>query len=463
MTDEKTLQSLDALYNPKSVALIGASREEGTVGNGLLKNMLGQTMYPSKGKKYEGKIYPVNPKADEILGQKCYHSVSEIQDQVDLAVIMVNSKFVPLVLEECGKKGVKTVIIISAGFSEVKNYDGEKQLVDIAKKHGMRILGPNCLGFLNCTNGLNASFAPSIPSAGNVAFVSQSGAIVDAVIDMVTTYSFGFSSMVSIGNQCDIEITELIEYYAKDPNTEVITGYVESLRDGKKFIEVCKEVSKIKPIVLIKSGKSSKGSQAAASHTGKLAGSHEIFEAACKQAGVLLVDTIEELFDISLVAACAPKLEKNAVAIITNAGGCGVLATDYCEDIGLDMCEFSQETFDILNASPIMNQTYSRHNPLDIIGDAGPARYEIALKCAIKDPNVYGIIVLETLQTTTKPLETAKVILDASKTTKKPIICAIIGGEYSKPGIDFLEQNGMVVFTEAQKAVKAMKFLLNKR
>lgn len=463
MLDEKTFQSLEALHNPKSVALIGASREEGTVGNGLIKNMLGQTMYPSKGKKYEGKIFPINPKADEMMGLKCYHSILEVPDSVDLAVIMVNSKFVPLVLEECGKKQVKTVIIISAGFSEVKNYDGEKQLVDIARKYNMRILGPNCLGFINCTNGLNASFAPSIPSAGSVAFVSQSGAIVDAVIDMVTSYSFGFSSMVSIGNQCDIEITELIEYYEQDPNTKVITGYVESLKDGKKFLEVCKKVSKTKPIVLIKSGKSARASLAAASHTGKLAGSHEIFEAACKQAGVLLVDTIEDLFDFSEAAACAPRLEKNAVLIITNAGGCGVLTTDYCDDEGLGLCDISKETIETLDKSPVMNQTYSRRNPLDIIGDAGPARYELALKAAIADPNVYGILVLETLQTTTKPLETAKVILDASKTTKKPIICAIVGGDYSKPGIDFLEQNGMVVFTETQKAVKAMKFLLHKR
>ncbi len=318
-------------FKPRNVAVIGASREEGKVGNAVLTNLLkGTTRQMMSAKGFEGNIYPINPKSDEILGLKCYPSITDVPEDVDLAVIIIPSKFVPSVMKELPSKNVKTAIIISAGFSE-GGPDGaelEKQVLETAKANNIRIIGPNCLGIMRTHNNLNASFADIMPPKGPISFVSQSGALCTAVIQYSYEEDIGFSNFVSIGNKSDVDDADLLEYFAEDPETKAIALYVESLKDGQKFMKTAKEVIKEKPIVVLKSGRTESGAKAASSHTGSLAGSDVAYEAAFKQSGIYRVYTISELFDIAKALGYQPPAKGNNIAIITNAGGPGVMAAD---------------------------------------------------------------------------------------------------------------------------------------
>lgn len=454
------MAGLGRLFAPKSVALIGVSTKKEGAGYGVLRNMLAQCLYPCTARPYQGKLSIVHPKARSIEGVRCYASLAQIKGGVDLAIIMLPAKMVPDVLRDCAKARVRYAVIISAGFSEVGNTALEDEIAAIARDAKIRIVGPNCLGIIVPPSRLNASFSPAMPPSGRVGFISQSGAIVDAVIDFATLRPVGFSAMLSVGNQADLSVTDLLEHLGRDPHTKMIAGYLESVGDGRRFLSVCRNVSRRKPIVLIKSGRSDRGSHAAASHTGRLAGSYDVFAAACRQAGVLLVDTIEELFDAMEVLSLEKRSKKRkGVGIITNAGGIGVLATDYCEQFTVPLARYPRSLFRALDRSKHMHPAYSRHNPLDIIGDADAARYHAALRAVLSKREVGVALVLLTLQTTTQVIGTAREIVRVRKKFKKPVVCAFVGGSYTLDGVEHLRKHNVPVFTEVQRAVRALSFL----
>lgn len=458
--------NLEKLFNPKSIAVIGASRNTESVGYGILKSLTrGCVLSSEYCRSFAGKIYPVNPKADYILGAKCYNSIGDIEDYIDLAVIAVPAKIVPSVLRECGKKNVPFAIIISAGFAEIGE-EGEKlqeQILKIAEESRIRIIGPNCLGIIRPSNNLNASFAPTMPPEGPVGFISQSGALADSIIDWAVEERYGLSALISYGNRADLDVHDFIEFMAEDEKTKAIAIYLEGLKDGRKFMEVCRRVSKKKPIIVLKGGKTESGSKAISSHTGSLAGSYNIYKAAFKQSGVVIAETVEELFDLAKALAYQPPCKKNSIAIVTNGGGCGVLCADHCEEFGVHLAELKKSTIKKLDNTGKMHPAYSRRNPLDIIGDALPERYEAAINILLEEDYIHGLIVIQTLQTMTDPKEDAmKVIQAKEKFPEKPIICTYMGGLYSKRGGMILEANGIPDFNDIRKAASAMKALIER-
>ncbi len=462
----KKKETLEKLFNPKSIALIGASRDPSSVGQGVLKNLIEGSYFKSESAKpFLGKIYPINPNAKEVLGLKCYKSVQDIKESIDLAIIAIPSKFVPLIIEQCGQKKIQFVIVLSAGFREIGEEGQilENQMLETAKKYGIRIVGPNCLGIISPANSMNASFGVTMPPNGDIAFISQSGAIADSVLDWAIENRYGFSNILSYGNGADLNVCDFIDYFGNDKNTRAIAIYVEGINDGKRFIEIAKEVSKKKPIIVLKSGKSSAGSKAAASHTGSLAGSYEAYKAAFKKCGITLADSVEELFDYSKTLAQMPVCKNEGIVIITNAGGVGVLATDYCEMFDVKMSNLTDETLKKLEDTGKMHPAYSKRNPLDIIGDALPERYEAALFTVLKEPYINGAIVVQTLQTMTDSVEDAKVVIKAKKTfPQKPILCTYMGGHFSSGGVKLLEENKIPDFNDPIKAVKSIKALMNR-
>ncbi len=458
---------LDTALNPKSIAIVGASRDENSVGHGILKSLVtGGVLQSRYCRSFRGKIFPINPKADYILNLKCYASVKEIKEDIDIAVIAVPAKIVPSVMKECIDRKVKVCVVISAGFSEVGE-DGRKlqnEILDIANKSNIALIGPNCLGVIRPFKSLNASFAPTMPPAGNVAFVTQSGALADSIIDWSVEQRYGFSSLISIGNRAQLDIPDYLEWLDKDPETKAIAIYSEGISDGKRFIEVASKVGVKKPIVILKAGKSVVGTRAVSSHTGNLAGEYRVYEAAFKKAGVHVARNIEELFDLAKTLANLPKCRENAVAIVTNGGGAGVLCADHCEKYGVNLVQLKKSTIEKLDASGKMHPAYSRANPLDIVGDALPDRYQAAVEILLNEDYISGLIVIQTLQTMTNPEEDAKIVVEARKRYRnKPIICAYMGGLFSHKSRDVLEFNGIPDFNEVEKAARAMKSLIDKK
>ncbi|HIE08370.1 MAG TPA: hypothetical protein EYP65_00805 [Armatimonadetes bacterium] len=336
---EKSALPLDLLFKPRGVAVVGASRSPEKVGHAVVKNLL-------DGGRGRIKVYPVNPKAEEILGLRCYPSVLEVEGEVDLAVVVVPAPAVPSVIEECGERGIRFAIVISAGFKEAgpEGAERERQLKEVAKRAGVRIVGPNCLGILTPTYGLNASFAPFMPPPGNIALISQSGALLDALLDWSLNERIGFSKVVSFGNRADLDESDFVAYLGDDEETRVILCYLESIEDGRKFVEVASEAARKKPILVIKAGVSERGARAASSHTGSLAGSAAAYQAAFKQAGVIQAGSVEELFSLAEAFSRQPPPKGRRIAVVTNAGGPGVLATDAAEREGLEMAQFEPET-----------------------------------------------------------------------------------------------------------------------
>ena len=449
------------IFNPRSIAVIGASNNPRSVGYGIVKNLKEGGSYITKfNKPFKGKFYAVNPNADYVLGLKSYPSIRKIKDKIDLVIIAVRSSIVPKVMKECASKKVKVVIIISAGFAEY-NKEGKKLqefIVKIARKSKIKLVGPNCLGIINTKLGMNASFAPVMPPQGAVAFVTQSGALADSVIDWSIDKNYGFSKLVSIGNAAQLNINDYLKYLSKDKDTKSIAVYIESIKEGRNFMKVAKASKK--PIIIIKAGKTSSGKSAVSSHTGNLAGSYEVYKAAFKQCGAYMVDTVEELFDTAKALAYLPKC-KNNIGIITNGGGCGVLTADYCEEFGINLARLKKDVVRKLDKSKKMHPAYSRRNPLDIVGDALPERYEVAISSMLSSRDVKGLIVLQTLQTMTDPVGNAKVILKARKRyPKKPIICVYMGGKFTMDGRRFLEAHNIPVYDDPRKAALAMKALV---
>jgi acetyltransferase len=457
--------NLDKIFNPRSVAVIGASRQDGSVGYGLLKNLISGSTFPTKhATPFPGKIYAVNPNAQEILGIKCYPSIKEISDKIDLAIIAVPAKIVPQVVKACVEKRVGGLIIVSAGFAEVKEGKAlQEEVVNILKNTEIPMIGPNCLGVIRPSAKLNASFAPAMPLKGNVAFVSQSGALVDSIIDWAIEDQYGFSTVISYGNKAIIDSADLLDWLKNDNETRAIALYVESISDGKKFMKIAKNVAKIKPVVVLKGGVTSEGNKAASSHTGALSTDSRLYEAAFKQSGVIQTESIEDLLDIAKALANQPSCKENGIVIVTNGGGAGVLCADKCEQLGIKLVEISQRAIKKLDASGKMHPAYSRRNPLDLVGDALPERYEVAIKTLIEEPNIYGLIVIQTLQTMTNPIEDAKIVINIHKDNPdKPIICVYMGGKYSKESRHLLEQNGIPDYNDLTKASRAMHALIKR-
>ncbi|MEM2478163.1 MAG: acetate--CoA ligase family protein [Thermoproteota archaeon] len=410
---------LEAFLNPRSVAVIGASREEKKVGHRILRNLINSG--------FKGDIYPVNPNADVILGYKCYKSVVEIEEDVDLAVISVPAKSVLEVVEECGRKGIKGVVVISAGFSETGR-EGlvlEKQLVSKCREYGIRLQGPNCLGIINSRIGLNASFAPTSPIPGNISIVSQSGALGSAILNWAGFNNMGLASFISVGNEADLTIADFLEAFIEDENTRAVGVYIEGVKNGERFLEVAKRLSRKKPLVILKSGTTEVGVKAVSSHTGSLAGSDVAFSAACKKTGALRVETMRELFDLLFAFQDQPLPKGKNVLVITNGGGPGVLAVDACEKLGLNLPLLERDLIEDLRKR--FPPHASLGNPLDVLGDADENRYRIALESALKSNIVDSIILILTPQAMTPSEEVARVIAETGKTAEKPILASFMG------------------------------------
>ncbi|MBI2545556.1 CoA-binding protein [Candidatus Woesearchaeota archaeon] len=459
-------QGLSSLFNPRTIALIGASRDPKSVGYGLAKNLLeGCVMRCRYCAPFLGKVFLVNPFADKILGASCHRILAQVKEQIDLAIIATPAPLVEDQVDACIKKRVKGVIIISAGFAEfsAQGRESQERIVKKLRRAKIPLIGPNCLGIIRTSTHLNASFAPSMPPKGNVAFVSQSGALADSIIDWAIEESYGFSSIVSLGNSADRDVSDFIEYFAEDLETKVIALYIESIRDGRRFLKVAGSVSKKKPIIVLKAGKTLRGVKAISSHTGNLAGDYDIYKAAFRQAGVVLAESVEEMFDIAKVFATQPVPKKNAIAIVTNGGGPGVLCADYCSEFGINLVELDKATIKELDRSGVMHPAYSRANPLDIVGDALPVRYKAALDILLAQDYIAGLIVIQTLQTMTEALEDAKIVIAAKqKHPGKPIICTYMGGKFTKSSFRYLEENGIPDYNDVRKSAKAMAALISR-
>lgn len=457
-------QNLDAIFNPGSIAIVGASRDEKSVGHAILRNLAEGCVFNCKYcKPFKGSLYPINPNADEILGVKCYPGLKDVDGKIDLAIIAVPAKIVPSVMRDCAKKGVKGIIIISAGFAEL-GMEGKKlqdEVVKIAKTARIPLVGPNCLGIIRPFASMNASFAPSMPPQGSVAFISQSGALADSIIDWSIEERYGFSTVISYGNHADLDVYDFLEWLGNDGETKAIALYIEGMDDGRRFMEVAKRVSRIKPVVVLKAGKTQTGKNAVSSHTGSLAGSYEVYEAAFKQSNVIIADTVEELFDIAKALAYQLPCKGNAIAIVTNGGGCGVLCADKCSEYGVNVVELKQSTIKKLDESGKMHPAYSRRNPLDIVGDALPERYEIAINTLLGEDYIHGMIVIQTLQAMTNSVEDAKIVIEAHKKfPNKPIVCTYMGGKFSRESIDLLKEHKIPDYNDLSKSAKAMQALV---
>ncbi|MCU0344414.1 MAG: acetate--CoA ligase family protein [Ignavibacterium sp.] len=431
------IKNINRIFHPQSIAVLGANKVKGTVPADILINILKA--------EFKGVLYPVNPKENHISSIKTYKYVIDINDPVDLAVIVYPSSVMHMALEQCGQKGIKSAIIISAGFKEVggQGIEREEQIKEIAKKYGISFIGPNCLGVINTDPSvrLDASFARKMPEEGNIAFISQSGALCTAVLDYAQAKHIGFSKFVSIGNKADISEIDLLYYLKDDPKTKVILMYLEEIGDGPGLMNAARTVIEQaeKPILAIKSGRTSAGASAAASHTGSLAGSDEICDAAFKQSGIIRCDDIEEMFNKAIAFTYQPLPKSNRISIVTNAGGPGVLTTDAAIKCGLELPKFSTETTSILKKS--LPKTANINNPVDVIGDARADRYSVAVSSILKDPNVDGVFVILTPQSMTEIESIATEISHLASQFDKPIYTSFMGEADVAAGIDILQRN----------------------
>lgn len=427
-------QNMDKIFYPKSIAVVGTNNVKGTVPYDILFNILKA--------EFSGIVFPVSPGEKSICSVKAYKYVLDITDPVDLSIIVFPGPVVHLALEQCGQKGIRGVVIISAGFREIgeKGVERERQLKAIAAKYDMSIIGPNCLGIINTDPliNLNASFARQMPEQGNIGFLSQSGALCTAVLDYARAKHIGFSKFISFGNKTDISEIDLIYYLMGDEKTKVILIYLEEVSDGRALMKAARDVTRQsgKPVLLLKSGRTEAGASAAASHTGSLAGDDEIYDAAFKQAGIIRCDNIEEMFNIAIAFAYQPAPASNRVAIITNAGGPGVLTTDAAVRDGLRLAVFSEETTKLYKR--YLPSTANIKNPVDVIGDARADRYNAAMEGAFKDPGVDAVFVILTPQSMTDIETIAREVIKVSAQYQKPVYTSFMGEADVAPGVDLL-------------------------
>jgi acetyl coenzyme A synthetase (ADP forming)-like protein len=443
------MNGIDTFFSPDSVAVIGASANPDKLGYAVVKNLL-DGGYASK-----GTVYPINPSTPEILGFKSYPSVLDVPNPIELAVIVIPYPHVPDALRICGQKRIPSAIVISAGFREAgqEGLERELELVQICHEYNLRLIGPNCLGVIDSYTPLNASFAVGTPPAGPMAFMSQSGALGTAVLDIALAGRLGLSKFVSLGNKADVSEIDLLQTWVKDDHSKVILIYSEGMPNGQEFIRVAREVTRVKPVVAIKSGVTQAGSRAVSSHTGSLAGSEQAYQAAFQQAGILRAESMESLFDMALALGYQPPLNGDRIAIITNAGGPGILATDAMEKSGLSLARFELETIHALEQ--YLPDAASAANPVDVLGDARADRYQFALEQVAKDPNVDGIMVLLTPQAMTEIDATAQAVGSLAQHIHLPILGCFMGEARIQSGIAILTAHGIPNYPFPERAANA--------
>jgi acetyltransferase len=446
--------NLDKIFNPKSIAVIGASDEEDSVGHALIKNLT------ERG--YKGNIYPVNIHKAEILGLKAYPKLEQIPVPVDLAVIAIPAKNVPEIVEQCGKAGIQGIIIISAGFKEI-GPEGkvlEDQISEIKNKYGLRIIGPNCLGIIRPSINLNATFINEMPKPGNMAFISQSGALGTAILDWALHENIGFSNFVSIGSMIDVDFGDLIDYFGTDPKTRSILMYMEGVDDARKFMSAARHFARTKPVIVVKAGKFSESAKAAASHTGSLTGEDMVYDAAFKRAGIVRVDEIADLFNCAEVLGMQPLPKGPNIAIVTNAGGPGVMAIDALIARGGKLAKLSSKTMDKLNS--ILPNYWSRGNPIDILGDAQADRYKAVVELCLKDENIDGVLIIYTPQAVADPAEIAKSIVALYKSQgdyTKTVLTSFMGYGAVEKANSFFNENSIPTYSTPEQAVKTYVYM----
>ena len=450
------MNDIEHIMSPRSIAVVGASNRPGSLGLAVFRNLIDAS--------YQGILYPVNPKSRSIQGVKAYKTLTDIPDEVEMAVLIVPSEHVEGVIEESARKGVKGCIVITAGFKEIggQGVELEKRVKAVAKAHEIRLLGPNCLGAANTNKDvrMNASFASVMPKPGNIAFVSQSGAMCVAVLDYAAGRNMGFSKFLSIGNKADINEVDLLRYLRDDEDTKVIIMYLEDITDGHAFIEVARDITLTagKPILALKVGRSPEGARAAASHTGSMAGSDSAYDAIFMQGGILRVEGVSELFNYALAFSTQPLPKGNRVAIVTNSGGPGIMATDALVRPGITLAALSEETKKKLREK--LPPTASVNNPVDVIGDADAKRYEAAIRYTLEDENVDSAIVILTPAATAEILETAQIVPRVAKDVKKPILCSFMGLVDVSDGIEYLAQNGIPNYVFPEEASRTMAAMI---
>lgn len=446
-----TRRDLDVFFKPKSVAVIGATEREGHVGRSVLWNLISSP--------FGGTVYPVNSKRTSVLGIRAYPDVASLPEVPELAVVVTPAATVPGVIEECARVGVQGAVVISAGFRESgpQGLELEQQILAAARPAKMRIIGPNCLGVMCPVTGLNATFAQTVARPGTVAFVSQSGALCTAILDWSLREQIGFSAFISAGSMLDVGWGNLIDYLGDDPNTRSIVVYMESIGNARSFLSAAREVALNKPIIVIKAGRTEQAAKAAASHTGSLTGSDDVLEAAFRRVGVLRVNSIADIFYMTEVLANQPRPKGPKLAIVTNAGGPGVIATDALLLLGGELAELSTATNEALDK--VLPPHWSHNNPVDIIGDAGPERFEQAVEIVSADPSVDGLLVIMTPQGMTNPTLIAEKLQRFAKLDSKPILASWMGGEEAAQGEAVLNRAGIPTFPFPDTAVRAFQYM----
>lgn len=445
------VESLDKMFKPKSIAVIGATDKVGKTGYRIFRNLIGSG--------YDGVVYPVNPTKESVQGVAAYKSVDEIPKVVDLAIIVTPAKVVCDVVERCGKKGIKGILIISAGFKEIgeEGKKLEQKLLQLKEKYKLRIVGPNCVGYSLPYLNLNATFAGSMPEKGNIALFSQSGAVCGAILDWATAAKVGFSAFISVGSMLDVDFGDLIDYFGRDPYTKSIVLYSESITNARKFMSAARGFARVKPIIVIKSGRFAEGAKAASSHTGAMAGEDIIYDAAFKRAGIVRVKNIQDLFNVSSILAKQPRPTGPNLAIITNAGGPGVLATDAIIENGGKLAELTPETMEKLNS--FLPTHWSKANPIDIIGDSDEDVYQKAIAVCLDDPNIDSILVICVPQVVADPKRLADRIIDLSKKSTKPILTSFPGEASVQFTRDLLNKNNVPTYDTPEQAVESYMYL----
>jgi len=443
--------TLKAIFEPESIAVIGASATPGKWGYTILKNMLGNG--------FPGPVYPVNPKATDILEQTCYPSVLDIPGPVDLAVIVVPISHALAVTEECGQKGIKGIIMVTAGFSEVSGEGKqlEEQLMGIIDRYGMRLIGPNTLGVVNAHAGMNASIISKLPAKGGISFITQSGTLGLALADWTMEMGIGLNIVVSTGNKANVDDVDLLEYLADDKQTDVIAMYIEGINHGREFMELAKGISK--PILAVKAGRTRSGSKAVFSHTGSLAGSDDVYSAAFKQAGIIRIENIDDLFDSALALSVQPAPAGNRVGIISNGGGASIIASDTCERLGLAIPGLEPGTR--ASIKELVPKFASYSNPVDTAGLASYETYNGIVKHMLRDPNIDALIVIYVHTVMWDSRIPANAIVDIHRgRCLKPVITCWLGGAGTEAGIDILKAGGLPNYPVPERAVKALASLV---
>ncbi len=441
------------LFEPKSIAIIGASETPGSIGATLVRNVIDGG--------YKGKLFLVNPRHESVFGQKAYATVESVPQRLDLAVICTKAETVPAIIESCGRAGTRNAIVISGGFAEMgpRGANLERSMLDSARRHNLRLLGPNCLGLMRPSSGINVTFAHGSANPGTIGLISQSGALCTAILDWALPNNVGFSSVVSLGAESDIDFGEVLEYMVADPRTENIFLYIEGIKNARRFMSALRAAARCKPVLLIKVGRHAAGKQAALSHTGALVGADDVFDAALRRAGVVRLGNVGQMYAAAQALFSHFRPRGNRLMIITNGGGPGVMAADHASDIGIPLAQLSEETLKKLNES--MPQTWSKSNPADIVGDADPARYAAALTTCLEDNNIDGVLCILTPQAMTDPTQAARAVIEVAKKTDKPLVTCWMGEEQVREARLLFKGAGIPTFRTPEPAVELFSHISN--